>query len=193
MAATMAGPTADGCATVAAGCAVGSALAGSRMSCLPTPLGSRPEANGNGNCCTWWGKHMVVGAIGVKASDGKEAKIYGGFFSQHSANPSNVGKFLCYNQEFGSRRGRYSYQNVDFTTRVFRDGTIECWLGHNIAREGLPTRPADKRVATGFALGPDLQKAFVQKAGAHHSLFTPHLRTRVHIHSVCFQPFITGG
>lgn len=34
--------------------------------------------------------------------------------------------------------------------------------GWNIARQGLPTRPADKRVETGMALGT-LKKAYVKK------------------------------
>lgn len=126
-------------------------------------VGSRPEANGNGNCCTWYGKQMVVGAIGVREDNGAAVGIKGGFRSQISDGVSTVGLFFCQDQEFGTRRSRYSYQNIDFTSRIFRDGTIECWAGHNIARQGLPTRPPDKRVVTGIALGPDLQHAYVQK------------------------------
>ena len=137
-------------------------------------VGSKPEANGGGRCCTKLGKSMRVGAevvegVGAGAGEvggGKTVYLAGGFSSQLAKTGplSKVGRFFCHDQEFGVRRNRYGgYQNIDFTTKVYRDGAVECWLGHNVAKQGLPTGPPNKRVETGIALGPKLASAYVLK------------------------------
>jgi hypothetical protein len=126
--------------------------------------GNKPNGDGGGSCCAHWGKEMRVGMKAGKASDGAEVAIYGGWATTVSGSIQDTGKFFCYNQEFGTRRSRYQFKNIDFTVHVYRDGTIECWLGHSILRQGVPTRAPDKVVKTGIALGPDLTKAYVQKA-----------------------------
>ena len=129
-------------------------------------VGSKPEANGGGRCCRKMGKSMRVGVEAVKAAaGGKVVYLAGGFSSQLAKRGprSKVGQFFCHDQEFGIRQSRYGYQNIDFTTKVYRDGAVECWLGHNVGKQGLPTGPPHKRVETGVALGPDLASAYVLK------------------------------
>ena len=77
--------------------------------------------------------------IEVQSSSGSVETVSGGFVSRQTPDASS-GRFYCGNSRFGGAHSRSSFLTARyFTLRLSNDGSIACWLDHDLATNGQPT------------------------------------------------------
>jgi len=105
---------------------------------------SKPSGDGNANCCTWHGKMVMTSIITMNNNTVDDPddthRAWSGFNTQRSLG--NYGNYIngahLSIAESGNK-GRYSFRDETWTTRVLRDGSIATWIGHSLKNDGIPT------------------------------------------------------
>lgn len=111
---------------------------------------SKPNGDGNGNCCTSYGKTMTFRLV----YDGgeKDKAVVTGYGTRSTAT-SSTGFWYNGGDKVNVKTILKNAKKVKWTSRIMRDGSVSTWVGHSMSDSGMPTGPPTYTSSAGERLG----------------------------------------